>query len=261
MVIRAALGSSRKSRRATRSLPPTARRAPAAALAPLPLHIPHRLRGRRRGAERGHALAVRPLKPRDHAPPPPVNAEYHFGQANVSLAPHELARHTILRSRLGDTQAERQLAATGPADSGPGTARQDLQNTRRKHSMTTTTAPRTGYAPVNGLNMYYEIHGEGQPLLLLHGAFSAIGTSFGKLLPGLSEGRQVIGVELQAHGRTADIDRPLDLELLAEDTAAFLRYLNIAQADVFGYSNGAAVALRLTVRHPNLVRKQVLASI
>ena len=81
--------------------------------------------------------------------------------------------------------------------------------------MTTTTAPRTGYAPVNGLNMYYEIHGEGQPLLLLHGAFSAIGTSFGKLLPGLSEGRQVIGVELQAHGRTADIDRPLDLELLA----------------------------------------------
>ena len=127
--------------------------------------------------------------------------------------------------------------------------------------MTTTTAPRTGYAPVNGLNMYYEIHGEGQPLLLLHGAFSAIGTSFGKLLPGLSEGRQVIGVELQAHGRTADIDRPLDLELLAEDTAAFLRYLNIAQADVFGYSNGAAVALRLTVRHPNLVRKQVLASI
>jgi pimeloyl-ACP methyl ester carboxylesterase len=127
--------------------------------------------------------------------------------------------------------------------------------------MTTTTAPRTGYAPVNGLNMYYEIHGEGQPLLLLHGAFSAIGTSFGKLLPGLSEGRQLIGVELQGHGRTADIDRPLDLELLAEDTAAFLRYLNIAQADVFGYSNGAAVALRLTVRHPNLVRKQVLASI
>ena len=127
--------------------------------------------------------------------------------------------------------------------------------------MTTRTAPRTGYAPVNGLNMYYEIHGEGQPLLLLHGAFSAIGTSFGKLLPGLVEGRQVIGVELQAHGRTADIDRPLDLELLAEDTAALLRYLNIAQADVFGYRNGAAVALRLTVRHPNLVRKEVLASI
>jgi pimeloyl-ACP methyl ester carboxylesterase len=127
--------------------------------------------------------------------------------------------------------------------------------------MTTLTAPRSGYAPVNGLNMYYEIRGEGQPLLLLHGAFSGIGTSFGKLLPGLVEGRQVIGVELQAHSRTADIDRPLDLELLAEDTAAFLQYLNIEQADVFGYSNGAAVALRLAVRHPNLVRKQVLASI
>ena len=89
--------------------------------------------------------------------------------------------------------------------------------------MTTSTTPRSGYAQVNGLNMYYEIHGDGQPLLLLHGAFSGIGTSFGKLLPGLAEGRQVIGVELQAHGHTADIDRPLDLELLADDAAAFLQ--------------------------------------
>jgi pimeloyl-ACP methyl ester carboxylesterase len=127
--------------------------------------------------------------------------------------------------------------------------------------MTPPIASRSGYAPVNGLNMYYEIYGEGQPLLLLHGAFSGIGTSFGKLLPGLVQGRQVIGVELQAHARTADIDRPLDLDLLAEDAAAFLQYLNIEHADVFGYSNGAAVALRLAVRYPNLVRKQVLASV
>jgi pimeloyl-ACP methyl ester carboxylesterase len=123
--------------------------------------------------------------------------------------------------------------------------------------------PRTGYAPVNGLQMYYELHGpgEGTPLLLLHGAFSGIGTSFGKVLAGLAEGRPVIGVELQAHGRTADIDRPLSVEQLAEDSAALLRYLKIEQADVFGYSLGAAVALQLVLRHPALVRKQVLASL
>jgi pimeloyl-ACP methyl ester carboxylesterase len=129
----------------------------------------------------------------------------------------------------------------------------------------TETAPQTGYAPVNGLQMYYEVHGPreggGTPLVLLHGAFSAIGTSFGKALPGLAERRPVIGVELQAHGRTADIERPLSVEQLAEDTAALLRYLKIERADVYGYSTGAAVALQLVLRHPALVRKQVLASI
>src|SRR5512138_145276 len=90
------------------------------------------------------------------------------------------------------------------------------------------------YAPVNGLNMYYEIHGTGQPLVLLHGAFSAIGTSFGALLPGLAQTRQVIAFELQAHGRTADIDRPLSLEQMADDVAAALRHLGFNRADVFG---------------------------
>lgn len=119
----------------------------------------------------------------------------------------------------------------------------------------------SGYAPVNGLNMYYEIHGSGgTPLVLLHGAFSAIGSSFGKLLPGLAKTRQVIGVELQAHGHTADIDRPLRLEFLADDVAAFLQYLNVPQADVFGYSNGAAVALRVAIQHPNFVRKLIVMS-
>ena len=124
------------------------------------------------------------------------------------------------------------------------------------------TAPKTGYAPVNGLQMYYEIHGSGgpAPLVLIHGAFSAIGTSFGELLPGLAEGRQVIGVELQAHGRTADIDRPLILEQMEDDVAALLRYLDIDKADLFGYSMGAAVALRVAIRHPELVRKLVFAS-
>jgi pimeloyl-ACP methyl ester carboxylesterase len=108
--------------------------------------------------------------------------------------------------------------------------------------------------------MYYEIHGTGQPLVLLHGAFSAIGTSFGKLLPLLAKTRQVIAFELQAHGRTADIDRPLTLEGLAEDVAAALRKLGIESADVCGYSTGAAVALHLVTRHPEAVRKLVLIS-
>ena len=120
---------------------------------------------------------------------------------------------------------------------------------------------RSGYAPVNGLEMYYEIHGEGHPLVLLHGAFSAIGTSFGKLLPGLAQTRQVIGLEMQAHGRTADIDRPLSLEQMADDSVAALEHLGIEKADFFGYSTGAAVALHVVTRHPDAVRKLVLASV
>lgn len=127
--------------------------------------------------------------------------------------------------------------------------------------METTTALKSGYAPVNGLEMYYEIHGTGKtPLVLLHGAFSAIGSSFGALLPGLANGRQVIGFELQAHGHTADIDRPLSLEQMADDTAAALDYLGIKQADVLGYSMGATVALRVVLRHPKVVRKLVFMS-
>jgi pimeloyl-ACP methyl ester carboxylesterase len=122
---------------------------------------------------------------------------------------------------------------------------------------------RSGYAPVNGLNMYYEIHGTGTgtPLVLLHGAFSAIGTSFGKVLPGLAESRQVIGVELQGHGRTADIDRPLTLDQMADDVAALLRYLKIERADFFGYSMGAGVTAHIAIRHPEVVRKLVVASL
>ena len=116
------------------------------------------------------------------------------------------------------------------------------------------------YVNVNGLQMYYEIHGAGRPLVLLHGAFSAIGTSFGKLLRGLSKNRQVIAFELQAHGRTADIDRPLTIEGMADDVAEALKLLRVEQADIFGYSMGADVALHLIIRHPEAVRKLVLAS-
>jgi pimeloyl-ACP methyl ester carboxylesterase len=127
--------------------------------------------------------------------------------------------------------------------------------------MTSSDSVQTGYVSVNGLDMYYEIHGTGQPLVLLHGAFSAIGTSFGHVLPGLAETRQVVAFELQGHGRTADIDRPLSLEGMAEDVAAALKELRIESADVFGYSTGAAVALRLAINHPNRLRKLVLASV
>lgn len=123
------------------------------------------------------------------------------------------------------------------------------------------TPVRSGYAPVNGLEMYYEIHGEGQPLVLLHGAFSAIGTSFGKLLPGVARTRQVIAFELQAHGRTADIDRPLTIEHMADDVAAALEQLGIERADLLGYSMGGSVALQFALCHPERLRKLVLMSV
>jgi len=122
--------------------------------------------------------------------------------------------------------------------------------------------PETGYAPVNGLRLYYEIHGspaEGRPpLLLLHGAFSNIETDFARVLPGLNQTRRVIAVEQQGHGRTADVDRPLRYEQMADDTAALLRHLAVDRADLFAYSFGGGVALQLALRHPELVRKLVL---
>ena len=123
------------------------------------------------------------------------------------------------------------------------------------------TLPKSGYVSVTGLEMYYEIHGQGQPLVLLHGAFSGIGTSFGKILPGLSKTRQVIAFELQGHGRTADIDRPLTVEGMADDVAAALPQLGIEQADVLGYSTGGFVALHFAVRYPEMLRKLVLMSV
>jgi pimeloyl-ACP methyl ester carboxylesterase len=119
---------------------------------------------------------------------------------------------------------------------------------------------KSGYAEVHGLKMYYEIHGTGQPLVLLHGGLSAIGTSFGKVLPGLVKTRQVIAVEQQGHGHTADIDRPFTIEQMADDTVALLAQIGIEQADFFGYSNGSALALQITIEHPGLARKLVIAT-
>lgn len=120
---------------------------------------------------------------------------------------------------------------------------------------------KSGYAPVNGLEMYYEIHGSGGvPLILVHGAFSAIESSFAATLPGLSANRQVIGIEYQGHGRTADIDRPMRLEALAEDVIALMDHLGVPQADVFGYSTGAAIGLLMATAHPDRVRRLVYLS-
>jgi pimeloyl-ACP methyl ester carboxylesterase len=117
-----------------------------------------------------------------------------------------------------------------------------------------------GYAPVNGLKMYYEIHGTGKPLLLLHGAFNTIDMAFGMLIPELSKTRQVIAVEMQGHGRTADIDRPFSFEAFADDVAALLKFLKIDSADIMGYSMGGVTAWQVAIRHPEMVRKLIITS-
>jgi pimeloyl-ACP methyl ester carboxylesterase len=115
------------------------------------------------------------------------------------------------------------------------------------------------YADVNGIKLYYEIRGVGRPLVLLHGGLGAI-EMFGPNLPALAKGRQVIAVDLQGHGRTADIDRPLSVELMADDIAALLKHLGIERSDIMGYSLGGGVALQTAIRHPEVVSKLVVVS-
>lgn len=117
------------------------------------------------------------------------------------------------------------------------------------------------YADVNGLNMYYESHGSGtRPLVLLHGNLSTIEVDFGRMVPAFAKARQVIAIEQQAHGHTADIDRPLRIKNWSDDTAALLTRLGVAAVDIFGYSSGSAVAFQLAVDHPELVHKLILGS-
>ncbi len=115
------------------------------------------------------------------------------------------------------------------------------------------------YAHVNSLKLYYEIHGSGKPLILLHGGFGAI-EMFGSTLAELARSQQVIAVDLQGHGHTADIDRPLTFEGMADDIAELLKHLHIARADVMGYSMGGGVAVQMAFRHPEMVRKLVIVS-
>jgi pimeloyl-ACP methyl ester carboxylesterase len=120
---------------------------------------------------------------------------------------------------------------------------------------------RSGYADVNGLHMYYEIQGSGSPLVLLHGGMLSIELNFATLIPTLSARHQVIGVELQGHGRTADIDRPITPAALASDVLALLDHLGLHTAHVFGHSMGGATALELAVSHSDRVRSVVAASV
>ena len=125
--------------------------------------------------------------------------------------------------------------------------------------MTTTDStgsiPDTGrFAAVNGLDLYYEVHGEGRPLVLLHGGLGS-GEMFVPVLPAFADGHQVILPDLQGHGRTADIDRPLDVRLMADDVAALVDHLGLGPVDVVGFSLGGGVALQTAVRHPDKVQK------
>ncbi len=125
--------------------------------------------------------------------------------------------------------------------------------------MTIDADQQRGYVSVNGLDMYYEIHGSGEPLILLPGGFMTV-EAMGALVPQLAATRRVIGVELQGHGHTADIERPLRFEWMADDIAALIGQLGFARADIFGYSLGGGVALQTAIRHPEVVRKLALAS-
>ena len=120
--------------------------------------------------------------------------------------------------------------------------------------------PATGYAPVNGLKMYYEIRGEGEPLVMLHGAFMAISGDWNEFVNELAKTRKVIAVDMQGHGRTGDIKRDITYENLADDVAGLLDYLKIPSADVMGYSLGGGAAMLCAIRHPEKVRKVVVIS-
>jgi pimeloyl-ACP methyl ester carboxylesterase len=141
--------------------------------------------------------------------------------------------------------AQESAGTTTPAAEGEGMTQTDMQS---------------GYAPVNGLQMYYELHGNGGvPVVLLHGAYMSTGM-MEFLLSGLANTRQVIATDFQGHGRTADVDRPITYEQMAEDVAALMEHLGIEQADIVGYSMGGSVALQVAIRHPDRVRKVVAAS-
>jgi pimeloyl-ACP methyl ester carboxylesterase len=119
---------------------------------------------------------------------------------------------------------------------------------------------KSGYSKVNGLTMYYEIYGQGKPLVLIHGGGSTIQTTFGRIIPQLALHRQIIGVELQAHGRTNDRSTDLTFEQDADDVALLLSNLKISKADFLGFSNGGHTAIEIAIRHPELVNKMILAS-
>jgi pimeloyl-ACP methyl ester carboxylesterase len=153
------------------------------------------------------------------------------------------------------------LLATVPAISGCLTRVPDLKGGKMPADLH-STPERSGHVPVNGIRMYYEVHGRtsGIPLVLLHGGGSTIETTFSKVLPRFASRRKVVAVEEQGHGRTSDRDQPITFESSADDVAALVRHLGFEQVDILGFSNGASVGLQVAIRHPDLVRKLVFAS-
>jgi pimeloyl-ACP methyl ester carboxylesterase len=138
----------------------------------------------------------------------------------------------------------------------------DIQTMRSQATTDTETKQdsTSGYALVNGLKMYYEIHGAGAPIVLIHGGGSTIQTTFGRVLHEFAKTHKVIAVEMQAHGHTADIDRPLSFQQDADDIAELLKHLNLDKADIFGFSNGASTTLQFAIRHPEMTNKIIVAS-
>lgn len=132
--------------------------------------------------------------------------------------------------------------------------------THLSNSTTEKKEMKSGYSEVNGLNMYYEIYGEGKPIVLIHGGGSTIQSSFEKLIPLLSKNRKVIAVESQAHGRTNDRNEDLSFEQDADDIATLLKNLNIDKADFLGFSNGGTTTLQIAIRHAEIIDKMILAS-
>jgi pimeloyl-ACP methyl ester carboxylesterase len=157
---------------------------------------------------------------------------------------------------MTSSSTTRRTLLLGSLAAGLAVAAKPAAATARAQS---TSGVRTGYASINGLRTYYEIHGTGQPLILLHGGLGST-AMFADMIPALGRTRQVIAVDLQGHGRTADIDRPITYEAMADDIAALVRYLQIPQVDILGYSVGGGVALQTTIRHPAIMRKLVVVS-
>ncbi|WPR70353.1 alpha/beta hydrolase [Flavobacterium sp. NG2] len=134
------------------------------------------------------------------------------------------------------------------------------KNKIERNQMKATENNSLSYMEVNGLKMYYEVHGQGNPLVLIHGGGSTIQTTFGRILATLAKTNKVIAVEMQAHGHTADRDTPLTFEQDADDIASLLQQLNIKKATIFGFSNGASTTLQFAIRHPEMTDKIIVAS-
>ncbi len=137
----------------------------------------------------------------------------------------------------------------------------NLNTDAMKNTDTTALNYTSAFADINGLKMYYEIHGAGEPLVLIHGGGSTIETTFGRLIPILSKKYKIIAVELQAHGRTSDRGTPISFEQDADDVFTLLKQLNISKASVFGFSNGGNTALQMAIRHPEMCNKIIAGSV